>query len=622
MVEVAARVVHDVLDYLGVKGIARPEFMAVLRERVAANGDDPNDLSDAALERRGHHVSWASFTHLLDLWSEVVGGEAAEREFCRRAYTTARGRWTKILPYVLGLVTTPLQLYRLSARASALNFPGLKFEQAVLPDGRYTATMTANPGDRGCSTFFRLNGFNCNYVARLIGCVDAVVEAEVGPHRGRYLVILPPSRALISRTLRYVRGILDVRSLLRHLSEREERVRQSYDRLLDAHSRLEERVSVSEQALERGLSAIAEVERIAQLGSWELDLKTDLYKMSEECRRIFGIMTDQEFVSRPEVAWKVPPEGRALIRSALSRTLEHGDDIDLEHDVATPDGGPRVVHARGVLVRDALGRPERIVGTVQDVTLRKSYERSITQARDIADAANRMKSVFLANISHEIRTPMTAILGFADVIAGPDLAPDVRANCQERLRRNGLHLLALIDDILDLSRIEAGRLTLNQSVFDPRSEMTLVVESLRPQAAVKGLALALVVEAGVPTAISSDPVRFRQILMNIIANALKFTDQGRVTVAAKPVPGPGGTLLEVRVKDSGIGIPLESRHLLFQPFSQAHLQQSARGGTGLGLALTQHIARAMGGDVALAASAPGVGSEFVVTLPLTLDGTT
>lgn len=243
-------------------------------------------------------------------------------------------------------------------------------------------------------------------------------------------------------------------------------------------------------------------------------------------------------------------------------------------------------------------------------------------AKEEALAASRAKSEFLANMSHEIRTPLTAILGYAELLAG-DGAGDAegpgRADHAETIRRNGEHLLVIINDILDLSKIEAGKMTVEEVRCEPARLVHDVVNLMDVKARSKGISLGVRFDGPIPAAILSDPVRLRQILVNLIGNAVKFTEVGGVTVAASV--DPTSRALRVDVEDTGIGITEEQISKLFGAFQQAESSTARRfGGTGLGLLISQRLARMLGGGI-MVASTPGKGSTFSVTVRTgSLDG--
>jgi signal transduction histidine kinase/CheY-like chemotaxis protein len=290
------------------------------------------------------------------------------------------------------------------------------------------------------------------------------------------------------------------------------------------------------------------------------------------------------------------------------------------------------------LRNDALEGARRRVEDQAAELRRKTVQ--LRKARLAAELASRAKSHFLANMSHEIRTPMTAILGFADLLLeeqSPKQLFDHR-EALDTIKRNGCHLLELINDVLDVSKIEANRMTTEQIVCSPARIVSDVVELMGSKAIEKHLKLRCEYLTPIPETVVSDPTRLKQILFNLVSNAIKFTDVGevRVEVSAESVVGDVAderVRLSFTVADTGIGLSIAQTKKLFQPFAQADSSTARkRGGTGLGLAITRSLARLLGGDVEVV-SAPGVGSMFTVhviarsvagaewtTTPLLLDG--
>jgi CheY-like chemotaxis protein len=233
-----------------------------------------------------------------------------------------------------------------------------------------------------------------------------------------------------------------------------------------------------------------------------------------------------------------------------------------------------------------------------------------------AQAATKAKSEFLANMSHEIRTPMTAILGFTDILL-ENLKTPFEIEAAQTIKRNGDYLLKLINDILDLSKIEAGRLVVERTTCSPIAIAGDVVAMMNVRAAAKRLSIELQWKGDIPETIRSDPLRFRQILINLIDNAIKFTVAGVVRVVGKMTLGVGGRpMLQFDVVDSGIGMTAEQVGRLFRPFAQADSSTSRRfGGTGLGLVISKRLAEMLGGDI-IVSSAPKKGSVFSLSLDI------
>ncbi len=247
----------------------------------------------------------------------------------------------------------------------------------------------------------------------------------------------------------------------------------------------------------------------------------------------------------------------------------------------------------------------------------------LTHATEAAQAANRVKSEFLANMSHEIRTPMTAILGFADSLVDESLPPQERREAVATIRRNGEHLLKIINDILDLSKIESGKLVVDLVDCPTCSILAEVQSFMTPKAASKQLALDIEFLTPIPERIRTDPIRLRQILLNLVGNSLKFTESGSVRLVLRHVSEPVSAL-QLDIVDTGIGMTPEEAASIFSAFQQADASTTRRfGGTGLGLTISKRLANLLGGDVVLLETGPGLGTRFRATIPTgPLDGVT
>jgi signal transduction histidine kinase/AmiR/NasT family two-component response regulator len=252
----------------------------------------------------------------------------------------------------------------------------------------------------------------------------------------------------------------------------------------------------------------------------------------------------------------------------------------------------------------------------------RNRDAALNQARLEAESATRAKSEFLANMSHEIRTPMTAILGYSDTLLDGDLEPAERVTAIQTIRRNGEHLLRIINDILDLSKIEAGHM-LVENIPASLCELNADVSSLLlPKMSTKGLRFEVVYLSKVPETIRTDPIRLRQILINLLGNAIKFTKEGEIRLQVELLLDEPEPLLQFDIIDSGIGMSAEQQEALFQAFRQADTSTTRRfGGTGLGLVISRKLARLLGGDLYVLQSIPGQGTSFRVLVKTgSLDG--
>ncbi len=362
-------------------------------------------------------------------------------------------------------------------------------------------------------------------------------------------------------------------------------------------------------ALRRSEALLSRTNELAGVGGWELDLRTQTLFWSAQTCRLHGVPVDHQ-PHLDESLDFYPPAARQQIEAAVSSGMKEGIGWDLEVPFVQRDGTPLVVRSLGMVDRED-GRPVRLMGALQDVTDPHRLMQSLRRAKLDAEAASEAKSMFLANMSHEIRTPMNAIIGIAHLLSDTPLSEDQR-QLLGKLQISGRALLSLIDDVLDLAKIEAGEMTAERAAYSPRDVLQVLDAVFAIQADSKGLSWTLSVAPQLPLWLIGDAARLRQVLGNLLSNALKFTQAGGVSLIAHVE----GNQVRFTVRDSGIGIAVESQSKLFQPFVQADASMTRRfGGTGLGLFISKRLVDLMGGALTLH-SAAGEGAEFIVTLPL------
>jgi PAS domain S-box-containing protein len=332
---------------------------------------------------------------------------------------------------------------------------------------------------------------------------------------------------------------------------------------------------------------------------------------------IWGRTCESAYQNPMSWAEAVHPDDQVQAQLLAARQLR-GEPIDSEFRIRTPDGQEKWIRSRTSPVRNEAGELIRIVGIAEEITERKRYEAELIFAREGAEAANRAKSRFLANMSHELRTPLNAILGFSELLIAEMDDKGVHEWDQdlEKIQRAGDHLSRLINDILDLSKIEAGKILLNVEDFDISVVVCDVVASMEPLATKNGNEIVVFCESAI---LHSDGMRIQQCLFNLIGNACKFTRGGRVLVDVQPEDGVDGIWYQIRISDSGVGITREQLAGLFTAFNQGDGTTTRKfGGSGLGLTISRKLCRLMGGDITVE-STPGQGSTFIIRIPRSID---
>jgi signal transduction histidine kinase/ActR/RegA family two-component response regulator/HPt (histidine-containing phosphotransfer) domain-containing protein len=346
------------------------------------------------------------------------------------------------------------------------------------------------------------------------------------------------------------------------------------------------------------------------LGTWHVDLRTDIAVWSDEACRILGCPPGETGLTFQQFLAYLHPDDRRLIDICLRSS----DQTLIAQDcrIVCPNVAAQFIHIRGEIIRDENGKVIATTGMIQDITERHMVDVQLHRAKEVAEAANVAKSEFLANMSHEIRTPMTAIVGFADMLLRTHPSAPDHAECVQTIRRNAAHLLELINEILDLSKIEAGQMTTERIRCDLLQLLAEVTLLMRSRATERGLLFKVSFSGGIPRFIRTDALRLRQILVNLLGNAIKFTTNGEVELGVCCETAPESSVAKFNVRDTGIGMNCEQLGRIFEPFTQGEQSTTRKyGGTGLGLAISRKLARFLGGDIGVT-SVLGVGSDFAV----------
>jgi signal transduction histidine kinase/tetratricopeptide (TPR) repeat protein/ActR/RegA family two-component response regulator len=369
---------------------------------------------------------------------------------------------------------------------------------------------------------------------------------------------------------------------------------------------------------------LKEAQRIAGLGSWEFSMETKTCAWSDQLGMIFfpNGMSERHSGIRAFVN-RIVEEDRMQVWHELKSVFKQGKEAEVQFRVGLEADDVRFINARAVPMFDSKGKMIMIAGTVFDNTIQKKIELTLMDAKEHAELANQSKSVFLANMSHEIRTPLNGILGFTDVLLKENNIPQQREYLKH-IKNSGDNLLVLLNDILDFNKIEHGKLEIEKVNYQFREMVDLALAPYKLQASEKGINLKINCSPEIPPFVIGDPHRTRQLLVNYVSNALKFTKSGTVMVDIRvdDVSIPDGKDLSIKfvVSDSGIGIPVDKQADIFNAFTQADSSTTRKyGGTGLGLAINKQLSVLMGGDTGVVspgvlASSNNPGADFWFTI--------
>ncbi len=349
----------------------------------------------------------------------------------------------------------------------------------------------------------------------------------------------------------------------------------------------------------------------ARMGIWDWDIINDIVYWDDKMHALYGLIPDGQTKSSRIWETSVHPDDLPTIFADSQKAILDNTDFDSEFRVIWPDRSVHTLKTNGMIQRDENGQAIRMIGLNYDITHHKQREQELREAKQTAESANQAKSLFLANMSHELRTPLQAILGFSQLMQLDTDLSDKQRNNLLIINRSGNHLHELIHDVLEVSEIEAGRVETRPSDFDLHNLVEQIQAMFHLKIERKNIGLTISLDEQVPQYISGDAVKLRQILINLLGNAVKFTDDGEVSLKIAVSSQPGQ--LQFEISDTGPGIHAAELQRLFQPFEQG-LAGLTKGGTGLGLVITRQYVQLLGGELSVT-STPGEGSRFTFTYP-------
>jgi len=367
----------------------------------------------------------------------------------------------------------------------------------------------------------------------------------------------------------------------------------------------------AEEALKINEHRYRRSQAFANIGTWDWNIQTDELYWSQRIPALFGYPEGNLETTYDNFINAVHPDDRQAVIDAVNACVEHDVEYDIEHRCVWPSGEVRWLHERGAVIRDEDEAPLNMLGVVIDITRAKKSELALIDARDAAESANQSKSEFLSNMSHELRTPLNAILGFSQLLTIEGELSSEQNESVEEIDIAGKHLLELINEVLDLAKIEAGHISINNEDLELFDIVEECIGVIKPIASKRGISINDHRAGNVSSyTVCADRVRLKQAILNLLSNAIKYNrEDGRVDVITQRV---GKENVSISVKDTGVGLSADKLTELFKPFQRFNAEKEGIEGTGIGLVITKNLVEMMGGTIEVE-SCEGEGTTFTMT---------
>jgi len=368
---------------------------------------------------------------------------------------------------------------------------------------------------------------------------------------------------------------------------------------------------------EKAEQVLKRAQALGNVGHWHLDLENNGLTWSDETYRIFGLRPQQFEATYDAFLERVYPDDRDNVNFAYNNSVEINQPYEIEHRVIRPSGEVRYVIERCEHYHNHAGDIVGSIGTILDITQRKLNEDALLTSKEKAEAANNAKIAFIANMSHELKTPLNAIIGFSENLKSDNTLEGMQLTQVNNIHFSGKHLLVMINDILDTSKIESGKMKIECVDFNILDTLRGVSDMMLFQAESAKLTCKLNIKSGIPAFIRTDEAKIKQVLLNLLSNAIKFTKEGSVSLTVWSSNFDNDLTLNIMVEDTGCGIKNEMLEDIFKPFFQNDNIDKVEGGTGLGLSITKKILELLNGTISVE-SEFGIGTKFSVAIPITI----
>lgn len=604
--DVATKVITDIFRFLAEKGYPISRSLPP-QELPTAN---PHEIVEDYLFNPSNFISWNTYSAILDRFGRYFSDDQSVREYMAWSISS-EAPWTRLVLPLSRFFVRPTAMYQMLPWVTKSLLPCLTMDLKVISSHLVTCRLEIRTEDNSSLLFFRFFAAAMESLPSIAGFKQSTVQMQSDGRTCYCEINVPPAKTqeVFRRFTLPIKALFSARALFNELSNRDREIHQAYLANKNVRAQLEREIYERRQNLE---------ETTHQLSALMEHSPDNIVTVD----RNFKIT----YINRPGPGYNVNDViGRDCLefipesqRQAHRRNLEQAFAIGqpIQSEVETADGrthltrvvplfdGPRTSEA-------GVNKVKQVMMISSDITAQKAAQLKLEQAREIAVTSNRAKSAFLANVSHELRTPLASIIGYSELLEQEDVLSDRETlkSYHRRIISNSRHLLSLVNDVLDLSKIEAGAATLTISRFDLNNLIEDVCEMFSIEASNKTIALQYASTQPESQFIDADEKRIRQILVNLVSNAIKFTQRGSVTITS----AIADQNCLIKVTDTGPGIDQNIITQLFRPFEQGQPASTQEAnGSGLGLYLSRQMARMMAGDVFIEQSTPGIGSTFVL----------
>lgn len=564
-------------------------------------------------------ISWEQMTATFSRAGKILSKSSEIVALAKFLVADSNSALMTSVTTILKGVTAPALLYDIAINLVGMRYFPTAWIKYDSTGSRFQLSVEIPDRIQNSKFLFSVLQNILEHLPEKIGYPPAIVTSQILGNQCKYMIIPPVSSNLAVRIWRWIISVFAAKETIRQLINLETSIERKQTSFPGASIQQTEtpdcrtpEVDRFDPELSKKHYELIEIEELSRTGTLTFNRRTGKVSLSRYAAKIFGVVENKP-ITFDQLLAHLHPEDQKEFSIAFARISPGRPDFYFEYRMITRDTY-YIIQQRGRLVSQ--GEEQVVISSIFDVTNIRQNEIRLARDREVAVEESRNKSLFLASMSHEIRTPMTSVLGFAELIKHPKSSPQNIGSYIETILRNGKHLLCIIDDILDLSKVESGHLRFNCTRINTRRTISEALEDIKSMAEKKDIRFNVHLSQTIPEEMITDSNRFLQIINNVLSNTVKFTDRGVITVTIEAsLSAKKNDGIKITVEDTGGGMSSEFCHLLFSPYAAFDMENRKRNtGTGLGLALAKALAVPMEGDIKLLSGLEVADRKFAITL--------